>query len=369
MIQVPTGAVAPFPFQCQKPLTSGWQVADDGTVICVEFGRLTIIRGAERQNTVLYPSEFPEQAVIDPAARVIVDTSRWSYPNGANLRIRAFDLSAGARWSVVEDVADFYQPILSDDGRLVLFLTNCRFDQSGYVGPAQAYVIGTDGKGMRRLTDDPAGIREAALSSNGKVAYAVTLSGRLLRIDVESREFTELLPRTLAVAFGAISGAAGSLIEFEGAGYPGMDGTPEPVTVRMGDMIAPVVSASPGDLVVQAPWELEGIRTKLTLTTEVPPSPFVPSAFEFEWPPLSWSPKVEPLPAEYGSSGADGQPASLALHSDSRIVDIERPARPGETIRVVATGVGLVDPAVPTGQAAPVEGPPSVVRIGLTCWT
>ena len=39
-----------------------------------------------------------------------------------NIRIRALDLSTGKRWTVVEDFADFHQPVLTNDGRQLLFL-------------------------------------------------------------------------------------------------------------------------------------------------------------------------------------------------------------------------------------------------------
>ncbi len=369
LIDLGTGVVQPFSFHPLRPFTPGRQIADDGTVVSAEFARLTVDRGAERQITELYPWEFPEQAVIDAAARFVVYSSRWSFPYASNIRIRALDLRTGNRWTVVEDFADFHQPVLSDDGQQLLFLTNCLFDESGFVGPPQAYLIGMDGTGMRPLTSDPAGIREAVLSGNGKVVFAVTLAGRLLRIDVESGETVELLPRTLAVTMGYTGNVAGSVMRFSGVGYLGADGNPEPVTVHMGDRIAPVAWWEPGELAVQVPWELAGVPTKLTLTTDVPPTPFVPPAVEFEWIPQSFGPQMQPLPDEYGKPGPDGLPYGLVLHADSSVVGVEVPAHPGETVRAVVTGLGPVDPVVPTGEPAPVDGPPSVVRAALSCFT
>jgi uncharacterized protein (TIGR03437 family) len=376
LLDLMTGVAQPLVLKPVSSFSPGRQVADDGTVVQTQFATLDLFRGGKRYSLWFYSPadlqlyELPSEAIIDRTGRVVVYSSRWAPPHSAYLRIRAIDLETGLVWTVAEDFADFYQPVLSDDGRQVLFLTNCRFDQSGFVGPPQAYVTGIDGTGMRRLTNDPAGIREATLSGSGKVAYAVTLSGRLLRVDVPTGEATEIVPRTLAVIDDNLYFVAGSLARFKGVGYPGPDGNPEPVTVRMGGMIAPVVSSTPGELAVQVPWELASLDlASFSLETVVPPSTFVPPAMTHDILMDTLRPEVRPIPAEYGAPGSPFQAYGYVLHPDSRVVNDESPARPGETVRVVATGLGPVDPIVLTGQPAALDGPASVIRYGLTCST
>ncbi|MBL0160183.1 MAG: hypothetical protein IPP47_24320 [Bryobacterales bacterium] len=375
LLDLLTGVAQPLASMPVSSFSPGRQVADDGTVVQTQWAALVLFRGGNQyryqfSSPELLAYELPSEAIIDRTGRVVVYSSRWRQPYSAYLRVRAIDLETGLVWTVAEDFADFYQPVLSDDGRQVLFLTNCRFDQSGLVGPPQVYVTGIDGTGIRPLTNDPAGIREATLSGNGKVAYAVTLAGRLLRIDVSTGEATELLPRTLAVIDNNTYFVAGSLARFRGVGYPGPDGLPEPVNVRMGGMIAPVVSSAPGEVAVQVPWELAGLDlASFSLETVVPPSPFVPPPVAHDILIDALRPEVRPIPPEYGAPGSPSNPYMHVLHSDSRVVNDEAPARPGETVRVVATGLGPVDPLVPTGQPAPLDGPASVLRYPLSCRT
>ena len=51
----------------------------------------------------------------------------------------------------------------------------------------------------------------------------------------------------------------------------------------------------------------------------------------------------------------------MVLDADSGVLlDAMTPARPGSRVQILATGLGRVDPAWPSGMPAPIEDPPSV---------
>ncbi|MEK7404100.1 MAG: hypothetical protein AAB225_03240, partial [Acidobacteriota bacterium] len=232
------------------------------------------------------------------------------------------------------------------------------------------YVIEIDGRGLRLITRDPSGIQSAILSGNGRVAYALTQSGRLLRVDADSGAETELLPRTLVVTTPSLGSrpVAGSLQRLSGVGFIGPDGVPEPVRVYLDGSEAPIISSWPGELWYQVPWELSGRTVPFRVETAVPPGPFEQPTWAHEMRVERYSPSVLDLPDEYGTAAAYGMRYSVAVNRDfTALITPERPARPGEIVNIYGLGFGPVDPPVPTGQAAPVEGPLSRVTESFQC--
>ncbi len=117
-------------------------------------------------------------------------------------------------------------------------------------------------------------------------------------------------------------------------------------TVRIGGIPAPILTLSAGppeQINVQAPFELApGQTTTVEIENNgsrstvggIPVFPAQPGIFEF--------------------NSSSGGRFSAAIHTDSRIVTPENPARHGEIISVFATGGGRVNPPVPTGTLGPV---------------
>jgi uncharacterized protein (TIGR03437 family) len=134
---------------------------------------------------------------------------------------------------------------------------------------------------------------------------------------------------TNAAGFGAT--AAGGLATIYGSNMGSGDNT----TVYINGFTAPVFFASPGQFNVQVPWEATGFATfgmivngatsnlQFTTVNTLAPAVFVISATQ-----------------------------AAITHVDGSLVTTSSPATGGETIVVYATGLGPVNGAMVTGQAA-----------------
>lgn len=355
------------------PPEVGRVVANDGSVVSGGFivklfpgSQLHLIRDTAGVDVNDVRQETGERdAIIDPAGRTVVYVARWRYPNNAFTRLRVYDVETGAKRTLAEGLGDFWQPVMSDDGQRVLFLTTAQFERERRVGRPQAYIISVDGTGLRALTDEPSGIRTATLSGNGEVAFAVTGDGRLIRLDVERGETTEALPRRIDLTpvgelgcgdFGAFVG--GSLRRLGGLGYSRPDGTPEPFRILFEGVEAPVVEATPGEVWFQVPWELAGRRNvPFQIEADVPSGPFEQPETQSLVNIALGHPCIFDLPDEYGTEGAFGATRfALAARSDfSGLITPSTPARAGEIVNLFGTGFGPVDQPVPTGEPAPAE--------------
>jgi hypothetical protein len=74
---------------------------------------------------------------------------------------------------------------MSDDGRRV-----------AYVQAGRLYVVNTDGSGLTAVTDATLRLTAAVLSGNGKVAYATTGAGGLIKVDVEAAAWKAIIGPT-----------------------------------------------------------------------------------------------------------------------------------------------------------------------------
>ncbi|MBI4460537.1 MAG: S8 family serine peptidase [Acidobacteria bacterium] len=138
--------------------------------------------------------------------------------------------------------------------------------------------------------------------------------------------------------------AAGSLISIFGSDLSA-DGT----TVRIGNVVAPVLFASDRQINAQVPFELEG-------TIPVPQVVVQVNGIS------SAAVSVSMAAAAPGifTVGQNGQGAGIIAHnSDFTLVTASNPARPGESLALFATGLGAVSPSMRTGVAG-VTSPLSV---------
>lgn len=341
-------------------------VTDGGRVVSADGWVQMWDRSGNRTTLTDLLHEDSTSAVTDAAGSVIVYTSRWHYPHAGFSRIRVVDPATRAQRTLIEGFGDFYQPYLSADGKRVLFLTTSRFDDSGFLGPAQAYAIGIDGSGPRPVTSDPAGVKLAILSGNGRVAFALTNAGRLLRIDIDSGRQAELLPRTISTdfTFNCLTGpaVAGSLRMLGGLAYDA-----EPVRILFDGLAAPIVSAKPGEVLFQTPWELAGRTATMEVETSIPPGPFQQPQLRVQQGFGGNYACIFSLPAEYGTKAGHGFiPYSLAFGADYRLITPDNPANWGQVVNFYATGLGPVDPPVATGQPGP-TAPLARVRERIEC--
>jgi hypothetical protein len=98
-----------------------------------------------------------------------------------------------ATWDLNEKepptLASYFLPTVSTDGTLALYRAP---DPQSKV--PQVFLSATNGGFVRELTNDPAGIAEAALAGGGDYAFAATGDGRLLEIFIDTGQVQTLLP-------------------------------------------------------------------------------------------------------------------------------------------------------------------------------
>jgi uncharacterized protein (TIGR03437 family) len=117
------------------------------------------------------------------------------------------------------------------------------------------------------------------------------------------------------------------------------------LTTRLGDasvtlngIPAPMLFSFPGQLAIQIPYELEG-QTTATLRVTVGGQTGAPSTVRLD--------SVVPGVFTFNQSGTG---AAAVLHQDGVTpVTAANPARPGEIVTLYATGLGAVNPPLPTG--------------------
>lgn len=310
-------------------------VSDNGLVVGLIFGGDLGVweRGEPRRLT--FGSESIESAMIDALGRAVVFVSRWPVPYDGYSRLRHVDLVTGALVTVNEELPEYSLPSVSNDGMVISF-------QSG----GQLYVVQSDGTGLRKLTEEPDGIASSVLSGDGRVAYGVTAAGRLIRVDVESGEVSEVLGRTQNLSGIVNIIVPGSALMMTGSGLDEAD-----LMVTVGGLNAPIIRAAPGELTVQVPWALP-VGNSVTIRISSSEQSEFAGSLERAAKPWSWFPYVlgKPLHEEGG-----------------RPVTSDDPASANETIHLMVTGLGAVSAPVETGVPQPAE-PAAVLARSLTCY-
>jgi uncharacterized protein (TIGR03437 family) len=116
------------------------------------------------------------------------------------------------------------------------------------------------------------------------------------------------------------------------------------VQVRVNGRAAPLLSVGPNQINLIVPYATTEPYATVQVTVDGTPLNSVVSYAR------STAPGVFTLPP-----GGAGDAA--ALHADYSVVSASRPAKPGETVLLFVTGLGVTDPAIADGAAAPL-GPP-----------
>jgi uncharacterized protein (TIGR03437 family) len=328
-------------------------VSSNGTAVFPWRGGLRMLRFDEDKTFPLAAGAV--DIAIDDEANTAV------YQNAEGLQ--AIDLETGqTRRLAAGAMAITMQPSISNDGRVALFL--------GSTGKEpQMFTINSDGNGLRQLTSDESGIREIVMSGDGRIAYAVTASGRLLRVDVGTAAVEEVIGQTpsLERVDSAITPypVPGSAFSIQGRGLaraPASAGPPLPLSLNGLELLLdgrplPLQSVEPERVVFQLPWETGLGGHRLEVRTAADPY-FENETVEFEIRHLLW-PQFER--AVEGERSVAGSTYALAAHGDfSAVITRANPARPGEIIHLYMTGLGAVEPFVATGEAAPSD---SLARI------
>ena len=163
------------------------------------------------------------------------------------------------------------------------------------------------------------------IALDGYGVYAAPAPHRFLKVDVVN-----------SADFSRRAAAPGSLLTVLGGRL---------VRAQAGLMEAPVLHATEAEAQIQVPFEISGDSAQLAL--------------ELTRGRLTMSlPLQEVSPAIFVDR--DGSPLLLDGAS-GLLLDARQPARGGARVEILATGLGRVQPAWPTGMAAPLQQPPVVI--------
>ncbi|MGQ0560416.1 MAG: hypothetical protein ACT443_00925, partial [Gemmatimonadota bacterium] len=175
-------------------------VASDGTVIIqedrLEEPVLTLWNTSSSRRIRI--AGWPALAILNDAATHVVyefgdvENDPITFVSTPIRELRFIDLRSGREVLLIPKTRGLqtFHPSISNFGNLILYVA------PGNAGASpQVHLANTATLDRRSLTREPEGIAEAVLSGNGNIAYAVTRSGRLLRIDVATGAVTELVGR------------------------------------------------------------------------------------------------------------------------------------------------------------------------------
>jgi uncharacterized protein (TIGR03437 family) len=252
-------------------------------------------------------------------------------------RLFVTDIRAGRYRQIGPDDRDSYGGSISADGAWVLY--------TSVIGEIpQLFFSRTDGSEWHQLTTDSAGVIRSALSGNGRVAWAVTGRGAVVRFDTLTGMRQEVIgptPYNLTLLGAAAPGSMNILTGVGLAPEAAVASPPLPeelagVRVTMGGAPMRLLSVADRRIVYQIPWEQPaGEPASLVLSTGN-------DLFETSIP----VPSISPTYPQFFA----------AMHQDFRApVTPRNPPLPGEIVHLFATGLGPVIPPVATGMPAPLE--------------
>ena len=278
------------------------RVTDEGAVIVPETMALML---SERNGTTrVYRTEYPvSDVIIDRSGRtaVYITPFRPAEPG----RVTRVDMTTGRETTVFTGFGPG-MPSLSSDGSTLFFT-----DRN------QLYI--TAGGEPRQVTNEADGIGSAIMSGNGRIAYAVTGTSRLLRIEVGSGTVTELASATPLVTDTyrvhrprTTEAAVGSLMQFFGSGLGGVS------SINMCGRDVPVMQ----NVRFQVPWDLPEGPCPASVRTESP----LEHAVELQI--RHYAPAFASDPLHEGFRG---------------VVTMSDPAVRGEVLAVYMSGLGPVN--------------------------
>lgn len=343
LISLATGARTTVPYTIGAQARR--RVANDGTVAIVDAGAVRLWQVTGEQT--LAGVSIPATSYAEPLLFISADARRLVYqtPRG---------LARYDRTTAAEGILTTAAPssVSIDDNATAV----------AYVDPVDSQIHLA--APSRQLTHETEGISEVALSGDGRVAFAVTRLGRLLRIEISSGAVKEIVSRTPSItdstlpslaSYGVVS--PGSLVPLTGLGLsassqvatPPLPRTLADVRIRIAGVDAAIQSVSPEMIWLQVPWELpEQQAARFELLSGDSPFETAPQTVDV----LTLAPNifetVDPV------NGYEFY--SIAVHQDwSGLVTPASPAHSGEVITLYFNGLGPVTPAVATGEAAPAQ--------------
>jgi uncharacterized protein (TIGR03437 family) len=348
-LQIPVSLPSASPYDGFGPPSSGGRViANDGTAIFQHVG------SDSAGGLIARPSADPQPFPVQDGNPLAIDANATHVPyDKVGLsQLRAFNLKTGEDRLTASYKGPLGNVAMSDDGQQILFVDN-----------GQVYTVGGDGSGLRQLTNDPAGIVAAALSGDGKIAYATTGGARLIKVHIDTGVEVEIIGRTPYLTRVERGSDAGMAFTISGGGLsdtslqasPPLDPWLGNLTMWIGDRKVPVLAVSPINVSFLVPWDIvpwfQGIAPAPQALAE---TPGIHSPFDFPVAPL----RVSTFP----------RAGAIAHQNWDGLVDCCAGApHAGEIIHVWAVGLGAVVPEVVPGTIAPSAEPLARLASPMVC--
>jgi uncharacterized protein (TIGR03437 family) len=331
-LDLATGARTDF----QMPTLGGLQfpvgraIADDGTAVFVFGGHTYIGR----------PGGTPQQSAVGYPLAISATGTRLLYLSDS---VHLIDLPT-QHDEQLGTTATTAAATLSDDGSRAAFLQNQRL-----------FIADFGGTGARQTGSVSETLTFAILSGNGRIAYATTTTGGLVKIAVDTGMTTEIVGRTPNIDFTGGSVDAGMFTTISGVGFSDQSysvSAPLPltlggVTVTVDGRLVPISRVTPTAIDVLIPWDMASTQHTVVVNTPAARSPFA---------------------APHSTLQTDSGVRAGALYRQdwsSTVSDLT--VHTGEVIHVFAVGLGAVTPEVPTGSAAPSSEPLARLASPMTC--
>jgi uncharacterized protein (TIGR03437 family) len=325
--------------------------------------------GNEQWTSQFGPGDHMKAAAVDGTGVYAVGYIGGALPGqtasgGYDAFVRKYDLNGNALWTRQFGTGQSDIPYgAGSDGNGVYLVGNTLGILPGQTssGGYDAYIRKYDTSGndlwtlqFGRISDD----RATGVAANSSGVY---ISGNSFGMDfaakigfgpvvfdggvVNNASFAPspapVAPGSMAAVFGT-SLNDGSMVLFSSFDKNGkLLTTLGGASVTVNGVPAPMFYSTPGQLGFQIPFELgtAGSATlKVTVGGQTSTAITVP---------------VDGLAPGLFSTGQNGKGSAAALHSDGVTpVTPEKPAKPNEVIVLFGTGLGLLSPALPTGEAA-----------------
>ncbi len=367
-----TGAISDIPVDLfARPVVR--EVANDGTALLLIIpredlqqlnapGALALWRPGQTPQPIYSDTRAQSPTISASGGRVAFEAVVEGGPNDDQRTLMVLDTKTGEQIPVAAmppkdfraAVVSFASPVWNGDGTKLVYRS---FDVQARPTAIAMWEAGT--RQSRVLLESDEGFREAVISDDGGIVWAVTQTNRLLRFHV-STGFTEeiLSPIGSPIGGGNTNGVPGSAVLIAGTGFT------KSQQALDGDVQFPLSSIDDQGMWVQVPWEYasvpEGTR-HLAIRSENSPFEIAVN--------VALTHRVQPWIATWRDTSTAIDYAK-AVHADfSGLVTPASPAHAGETVHVYLTGLGPLDHPLPTGAPGPSDPPahpvtPIICRLG-----
>jgi uncharacterized protein (TIGR03437 family) len=286
----------------------------------------------------------------------------WSDGAATHDQLWLYDVGTGQSTKLVEIPLNSgvgysrFQPSISNDGSRLLY----RRQRSDGVWEAvvQDFTAGSTTVLAQILPSSS----NMVITGDGKSAWLHRADGKLVRVAIDSVQFTEVPGRHPWISLHEGAPVPGSYHHLFGGGFSvdATSGPPPDLAVNLEGVAVPLVAANVGELDVQIPWQVlpSSQFPAFPMTLHSSSSPFE-SMVQLD---------LETAAPTFERTGTpmDGQREIIVAHQDFHgVVTTADPATPGEVVHAYMTGLGEVQPTPATGSAPTAI---SNVTILPLCW-